>query len=364
MVVTRTGVGKLAIASCDIAISQDITGIYPDRDQADSLFLYNLMKREVENLKKRNQGTSINGIIRSDLEGHFVQIPCSLSEQRLIASVLNAVDVAIEKTEALIAKYQQIKAGLMHDLFTRGVTADGKLRPPREQAPELYQETPIGWIPKDWQVVRMVDLADERSGSTTIGPFGSDLVASDYRQEGVPVVFVRDVKESGFEWNSNTYVSNQKAFQLSAHAVNPGDILATKMGLPPCISCIYPEWMPGGVITADMIRLTPDAKTVDGYWLTAAINHDRVRRQVAAITAGVTRLKVTLTDFRNINIAKPDLLEQQLVSEKLHAAQALIDAEVTNGNQLQSQKLGLMHDLLTGKVRVPLDTPAPEPVHV
>ena len=35
----------------------------------------------------------------------------------------------------------------MHDLFTRGVTADGKLRPPREQAPELYQETPVGWIP-------------------------------------------------------------------------------------------------------------------------------------------------------------------------------------------------------------------------
>ena len=39
----------------------------------------------------------------------------------------------------------------MHDLFTRGIGPDGQLRPPREQAPELYQETPIGWIPKEWE---------------------------------------------------------------------------------------------------------------------------------------------------------------------------------------------------------------------
>ena len=67
-----------------------------------------------------------------------------------IARILQTIDQAIEKTEALIEKYQQIKAGLMHDLFTRGIGADGKLRPPREQAPELYQQTPIGWIPKEW----------------------------------------------------------------------------------------------------------------------------------------------------------------------------------------------------------------------
>ena len=57
----------------------------------------------------------------------------------------------IEQTETLIAKYQQIKAGLMHDLFTRGVTPDGKLRPTRAEAPQLYQESPLGWIPKEWE---------------------------------------------------------------------------------------------------------------------------------------------------------------------------------------------------------------------
>lgn len=363
LMTSRATVGESRIAGTEVCTNQGFKSLVP-ANGTNGHFLYYQMQRLRETYKAFGIGSTFLEVSKRDTERFAVPIPADEREQRLIAAVLDAVDVAIEKTEALIAKYQQIKAGLMHDLFTRGVTADGKLRPPRQQAPELYQETPIGWIPKEWQVLRMVDLAEDRSGSTTIGPFGSDLVASDYRLEGVPVIFVRDVKEAGFEWNSNTYISNQKALQLSAHVVKPGDILATKMGLPPCISCLYPDWMPNGVITADMIRLTPDATAIDGYWLTNAINHDRVRRQVAAITAGVTRPKVTLTDFRNIKIARPKLLEQKLVSVKLIAAQDLIDAELAQSHQLQNQKLGLMHDLLTGKVRVPLDTPAPEPAHV
>ena len=72
----------------------------------------------------------------------------------------------IANTEALIQKYQQIKAGLMHDLFTRGITSDGQLRPPREKAPELYKETAIGWIPKEWKAKDLGSACDWYSGGT------------------------------------------------------------------------------------------------------------------------------------------------------------------------------------------------------
>ena len=73
--------------------------------------------------------------------------------QRRIAEILETVDKAIEQTEALIAKYQQVKTGLMHDLFTRGVTPDGGLRPTHAQAPQIYKEDPtLGWIPKEWEI--------------------------------------------------------------------------------------------------------------------------------------------------------------------------------------------------------------------
>ena len=62
------------------------------------------------------------------------------------------MDDLIERTEALIAKYRAIKQGLMHDLLTRGVDASGRLRPPREEAPGLYRESAVGWVPREWEV--------------------------------------------------------------------------------------------------------------------------------------------------------------------------------------------------------------------
>ncbi|MFN5941496.1 MAG: hypothetical protein ACK44C_14240, partial [Polaromonas sp.] len=98
----------------------------------------------------QQQTTGLINLKVHDYLGHLVWAP-PLPTQRKIASIISTIDTAIEQTEALIEKYQHIKAGLMHDLFTRGVFPNGQLRPPREQAPELYQETAIGWIPRDWQ---------------------------------------------------------------------------------------------------------------------------------------------------------------------------------------------------------------------
>ena len=116
LVVTRTGVGKLAIAKQPIAISQDITGVYLDCSCADVNFFYFLLSIEIENLKKYNQGTSINGITRRDLERHVVRFPKNIAVQKKIARILQTIDRTIEKTGALIGKYRQIKTGLMHDL--------------------------------------------------------------------------------------------------------------------------------------------------------------------------------------------------------------------------------------------------------
>ena len=92
--------------------------------------------------------------------------PWALETQQRIAEILSTVDEAIEQTGSLIEKIQQIKAGLMHDLFTRGVTADGWLRPRREEAPQLYKESSLGWIPREWNCELLDNLADRGSGHT------------------------------------------------------------------------------------------------------------------------------------------------------------------------------------------------------
>ena len=297
----------------------------------------------------------------SDLQG-FPVPKVSLEKQKKIKDILRTVDAAIEKTEALIEKYTRIKDGMMQDLFTRGLTEDGKLRPSRADAPELYQETPIGWIPKDWEVQVVADLALPQKGSTVIGPFGSDLVVSDYRSEGVPIIFVRDVKENYFNWVSDVFLSQAKAFKLYAHRVTSGDLLVTKMGVPPGITCVYPEDQPLAIVTADMIRMSPDKGKVDPEWLGLAVNQDRSKRQVAMITAGVTRPKITLADFRGLKIAVPPLREQQDTASRIKHLQKMLEQERAKLDKLKLQKTGLMHDLLTGKVPININVPELENV--
>lgn len=330
--------------------------IFRPKQEADSGYIKQIFHSAIyqAHIDYSLAGSAINNLKNSDIESLELMVPPKFIQQK-IARILQVIDKAIEKTEALIGKYQQIKAGLMHDLFTRGIGPGGKLRPPREQAPELYHETPIGWMPKEWKLRVLNELAAPYKGSTVIGPFGSDLVMSDYQTEGVPVVFVRDVKESGFNWVSNVFVSERKAQRLFSHRVNGEDVLATKMGLPPCVSAVYPSDMPMGIITADIIRMTVDTDKVDAHWLSLSINHDHVKRQVAAITAGVTRAKVTLSDFRRLKIATPPLHEQREIKAILGRHAKLLGSENMRKENLQKQKSGLMHDLLTGKVSVQFD---------
>ncbi len=134
LVVTRTGVGKLAIAPFDIAISRDITGVILDQEKALTNYLYWYLNDSKNRLKALIQRTSINGLLRADLESFVVSLP-PISEQKKIADILSTVDDVIHKTTQIIEKTKELKNGLRQRLLTRG----------------------IGQIPVDWEVVKLRD---------------------------------------------------------------------------------------------------------------------------------------------------------------------------------------------------------------
>lgn len=207
--------------------------------------------------------------------------------------------------------------------------------------------------PEDWKLSRLEELAIDEKNSFVIGPFGSDLTQADYRNVGVPVVFVRDIKRSRFNWVSNVYLDKEKAAKLKAHAVKSGEIVITKMGLPPGIAAVYPEKVNDGIITADIIRLRPDKRRVDSVFLCELLNAFSVRKQVSERTAGQTRPKLTLADYRSIRVAIPSVEEQRKIAKILSTwDEAIATTEQLLANSEQ-QKKSLMQQLLTGKKRLP-----------
>ena len=113
--VTRTGVGKIAIAQFDMAVSQDIT-VINFRAGIDGRFLYFYFQSFKNNLLKSNQGTSINGIVRKDLVKIAIFVP-DLEEQQKIADFISAVDAKINAVAGQIEKMKQFKKGLLQQMF-------------------------------------------------------------------------------------------------------------------------------------------------------------------------------------------------------------------------------------------------------
>ncbi len=117
LLVTRTGVGKLALAPFDVAISQDITGIYVKKGQALVEYLFHYFNYNSESLKSLNQGTSIAGITRETLLSTNVSLP-SFLEQRAIAAILSDMDAEIVALEQKRDKTRALKQGMMQELLT------------------------------------------------------------------------------------------------------------------------------------------------------------------------------------------------------------------------------------------------------
>lgn len=117
LVVTRTGVGKIALAGCDIAISQDLTGVILNKKRAHNVFYLWFLKRHSPKYIALAQGTTIGGILRKDVEKTLVPIP-PIEEQHKIAEVLSEIDANIEIEQAYKAELEQLKKGLMQVLLT------------------------------------------------------------------------------------------------------------------------------------------------------------------------------------------------------------------------------------------------------
>lgn len=300
-------------------------------------------------------GSTQQAIADKDISKILVKYPSNTSHQQKIAEILSTIDEAIEKTDELIKKYKLIKTGLMHDLFTRGVTSAGKLRPPREEAPTLYKETEIGWIPRDWEAKQLGKILDEKGGYLQTGPFGSQLHAYEYKNEGIPVIMPQNIEEGIICEESISRISEERATQLSRHRVRIGDIVIARRGdLSRSASITKNEvnWICGSgcfLLRLGGTELRPD-------YFSYAYRHYIVQRQVASLSIGTTMSNLNHTVMRKLIFPWSKEYEQNEIANRLQSCETKIDILMTNKRKLEAQKLGLMHDLLTGKKEVKIET--------
>jgi len=265
-----------------------------------------------------------------------------LPEQRRIAEILDTLDEAIRKTEQIIAKLQQMKQGLLHDLLTRGIDEHGELRDP-ERHPERFKDSALGRIPRGWEVRHLASAADIDRGKFTHRP------RNDPRFYGGRIPFIQTGDITAVDGGILTSYSQtlnargasvSKEFPVRTIAITIAANIADTavLGIP----MYFPDSVVGAVVHApNNIR-----------FIELSIRRAKPRLEAQAQAPQSAQKNINLQDLRPLPIVFPCSAEQDGIAAVYDAYSARVDQEVAQLNKLRALKQGLMDDLLTGRVRV------------
>jgi len=291
-------------------------------------------------------GSTVKGIRIQDYLG--IEVPIAdPPQQSKIAEVLDTLDTAIHETEALIAKLKAVKKGLLHDLLTRGIDANGELRPPQSEAPDLYKSSPLGWIPYDWEAGPLQLWLSEKPKNGY-----SPKEAGEWT--GCQMLGLGCLTGVGFEPSQLKNAPFADA-RLDSVMLSDGDLLMSRANTRQLVGlvgvyadvgtpCAYPDLM---------MRLKPTVETSAQY-LQFVLRSPMLRRQIQAHAVGTSESMVKISGriVRDLVVAMPDGQEQARILDALSADSTNLDSELKAVSALRDLKFGLMYDLLTGRVRV------------
>lgn len=280
--------------------------------------------------------------------GFKVNLP-PLPEQRRIAEILDTVDEAIRKTEEIIAKLKQVKQGLLHDLLTRGIDEHGELRDP-DRHPEQFKDSPLGRIPKAWDVVTLGQGIDRSPQNGLYKP------GTDYGDTGTPIVRI-----DGFYDGPIAPIGSLKRVRLAeveraTYCLSPGDLLVNRVNSIDYVGKVglVPTNLATTVVfESNLMRVVVDRGCLHPefalHWLCSpqakAHFHSRAKNAIA-------QASVNQTDIVDLPVLLPSLEEQRLIVHCVSQHAKRESAEEAQDRKLRLLKQGLMEDLLTGRVRV------------
>jgi type I restriction enzyme S subunit len=305
-------------------------------------YLHHYLVYSESGFRNNSQGSTFEAINSKELRDWAISFPEFLQEQTQIATILSTIDRAIEQTEALIAKQQRIKTGLMQDLLTKGIDENGNIR--SEETHE-FKDSPLGRIPVEWETISMEKITTKIVDGIHHKP--------NYVQQGIPFIVVTDLTSSeGINFNPSRFITEKDHQEFYKRAdPKPKDVLVTKDGTLG-IARIVPEEAPDFSIFVSVAMLRPNSTKCIPELIWSFFDSGRFLAQLGSLSAGTGLAHIHLEHFRKFQIHWMPIDEQKEIFDVLNKQHFLLQKQCQDLEKLKQLKTGLMQDLLTGKVRV------------
>lgn len=350
LITTRATIGSIAIAAIPVCTNQGFKNIVPN-ELTNSDYYYYLLQQIAPEFYRLASGSTFPEISKRDFVSVIVPRP-EIEEQHRIAEVFDAVDAAIQHADTLINKLTWMKAGLLNDLLTRGLDHEGKLRDPVRHPEQFKDEAPFGLIPKEWDFKLLKDVTwkvTDRDHTTPI-----------YVDEGI-----RMVSPLNFFGDEGIDFVTCKKITPVAHSINRrktdiqcDDIIIHRIGAGLGRVRLITAEMPEFSILHSLAMIRPNIDKVAPLYLLWALRYFRVQRQMQLGTQSIGVPDLGLDKIEQLLLPISRCKEEQKhIGNILNLHQNMIDVEETNREKLLQIRKGLMHDLLTGRMRVPAIKP-------
>ena len=273
-----------------------------------------------------------------------------LPEQAAIVRFLDHADRRIRRyiraKQKLIKLLEEQKQALIHQIVTRGLDPNVRLKPSGVEW--------LGDVPEHWEIVQLRRLALDRCD----GPFGSGLKSSHYTEEGIRVVRLQNIGHAEFKNSDAAFISPEYYSSLGDHSVVAGDILIAGLGddnHPAGRACVAPESIIPAMVKADCFRFRLNRTRVEPRFAALQLTATATAAS-ALLSTGATRQRTNLQSTSARAIGIPTVPEQVLIVEHITAKTSGISAAEEFARRqidfLQEYRTRLIADVVTGKLDV------------